>query len=89
MQPVGIPLPDDMLEQLDEKKRDWDRREASAVSRSEVAREALAIGIAALDELDKQNRHLSTRERRAITRQGIIDHFEAEAEAEADMADDE
>jgi len=58
---------------LDEAKRELDRTQRDSVSRSQVGREALAVGLVALDELNSERelRHLDTRERRSLARRGM------------------
>lgn len=76
MQGVGISLPDETVEELDEMTAEWDDRESRTIKRSEVAREALAVGLVALEELDDENPAMTTRQRKAIVRQSVLDHFE-------------
>jgi len=77
---VGLSLPAHQVEQLDELAAEWDEREAGRVSRSEVAREALALGLDALELVDDDPslRRLSTRDRRALVRQAILDELREE-----------
>jgi len=76
---VGLHLPDDLIADLDDLAAEWDSREATPISRSTVAREALAVGLVALEVMDDEGlESLSTRERRAIIRQAVLDHFRAE-----------
>jgi len=79
MRKVGFAIPQDTLDELDDVKRRWDRHEARTISRSEIAREALAVGVDALEMLDDEySRGLTTHARRATVRQALIDHFERE-----------
>lgn len=75
MIPIGFSIPANLRDRLDEMKREWDEREARSVSRSDVAREALAVGTIALDELEDHDDNLDTRAREAVVRQAIQDHF--------------
>lgn len=77
---VGFSLDPETLDALDDLKREWDSREARHVSRSEVAREALALGVLALEAIDKEYDRLSwsTRDRQAIVREGLQQYFEAD-----------
>jgi len=90
MRKVGFALPQDILDDLDEIKRRWDRHEARTISRSEVAREALAVGVVALDQLDDEySRGLTSHARKATVRQALLNHFAAEREAAGDSPTDE
>lgn len=77
---VGFTLPSQQVEDLDEVKRRWDEWEARNISRSEAAREALAIGIAALDvmddELGPESARMATQERRAAARQALLNLYD-------------
>lgn len=80
MQPVGFSIPQDLLDDLDDTTAKWDDREAGTVHRSDVAREALTLGLVALEQLDTpEYRRLHTNERQAIVRQAILD-WKREAE---------
>lgn len=73
---VGFSLPSELVDSLDDKKRDWDEQEVGSISRSEVARESLAVGLAALDAMDDHLDHpLTTRDRRMLVRQAVIDQL--------------
>jgi len=75
---VGLNLDDGLLEDLDELKREWDARETRTVSRSDVANEAVNIGLAVLEQLDERQPNLTSRQRRMIARQAILDHLRDE-----------
>jgi len=81
MQPTGFSVPEELVERLDKIKRDWDEREVSSVSRSDVGRETLVLGATALEVLDEYDRNMDTRAREAIVRQAIHDHFDEESES--------
>jgi hypothetical protein len=72
---VGLSLTPSQVQRLDDIKANWDDREVQSVSRSAVAREALELGIAALDIIDEEPalRRLHSRERRSYVRQCILD----------------
>lgn len=74
---VGMSLPDAQVQRLDDLAANWDEREVGTVSRSQVAREALALGLEAMDLIDDRPelRRLSTRDRRAVVRQAILDEL--------------
>lgn len=74
----GVSEPD--FETLEELKREWDAAESGSVSRADVAREALALGLVALemDEFKPAGGQYATQERKAILRQALRDHFAAE-----------
>lgn len=76
MRKVGFSIPQDELDEMDDIKRRWDRLESRTISRSEVAREALNIGVEALEMIDEEfDRGLTTHDRRALVRQALLDHF--------------
>jgi len=68
---------EETADELDEMKREWDRAEAGTVSRSDVAREALEVGLEALqhEAFKPAGGQFATQERRAVVRQALIDHF--------------
>lgn len=79
MTTVGFNVPEELVDELDVIKRQWDAAEAHTVSRSEVAREALSVGLEALQLLDEEyDRPFTTRDRRAIVREGLKAYFEAD-----------
>ena len=70
---VGIVMPRRLREQLDELKRRREQEQLETVSRSEVAREALWIGLAAMERIDEEPalRSMHVRDRRALVRQAL------------------
>lgn len=79
MATVGFAVPQDIIDDLDDIKVRWDRREAGSVSRSAVAREALVLGVACLDLLDEHNaRNVSTQQQKSLVRQALLEYFEPE-----------
>ena len=70
---VGIVMPRRLREQLDELKRQREQDRLESVSRSEVAREALWIGLAAMERIDEEPalRSMHVRDRRALVRQAL------------------
>lgn len=69
----GIVASRRLRDELDETKRRRERQRYESVSRSAVAREALWIGLAVIDELDSEPalRSLHTQESRALARQAV------------------
>jgi len=74
---AGIVWSQTLLDRVDDRKRTLDQRAVETVSRSQVVREATAVGLAALEEVDShpQLRHLDRREREALVRQAVQDHL--------------
>lgn len=75
---VGFTLTDDLIEELDEHRARRNEMRTENVSRSAIAREALHLGLAVLDQLgdDARFTRLHTREKRAVVRQAILDSEE-------------
>ena len=69
----GIVAPRRLRDELDETKRRREEQRLESVSRSEVAREAMLIGLAAMDLLDEEPalRGMHPRERRSLVRQAL------------------
>jgi len=74
---VGLSLEPSQVNQLDDIVSRWDDREVQSISRSAVAREALALGLAALEVMDDRPeiRRLHQRDRSALVRQAILDEL--------------
>ena len=70
---VGIVMPRRLRDDLDELKRRREQEQLETVSRSEVAREALWIGLAAMERIDEEPalRSMHVRDRRALVRQAL------------------
>jgi hypothetical protein len=62
-----------LRDELDATKRRREEQRLESVSRSEVCREALLVGLAAMEELDDEPalRAMHPRERRALVRQAL------------------
>jgi len=69
----GIVAPRRLRDELDATKRRREEQRLESVSRSEVAREALLVGLAAMDLLDEEPalRGMHPRERRSLVRQAL------------------
>jgi len=69
----GIVTSRRLRDELDETKRRREERRVESVSRSEVAREAMLIGLAAMDLIDEEPalRGMHPRDRRALVRQAL------------------
>ena len=69
----GIVAPRRLRDELDETKRRREEQRLESVSRSEVAREALWIGLAAMERIDEEPalRSMHVRDRRALVRQAL------------------
>lgn len=80
MRSFGVTTDEDLVDELDDLKREWDRHEAGTIHRTDVAREALAIGVEVLqhDEFKPAGGQYASQERRAIVRQALMDHFDDE-----------
>jgi len=72
---VGLSLTPGQVERLNDLRDEWDEREVSSVSRSAVAREALQLGLAALEICDEEPalRRMHSRERASWVRQCLLD----------------
>lgn len=80
---VGFTLDPKLLDELDAYVAQRNEDSIESVSRSQVAREALPLGLEVLDLMD-ENPHfqrLHTREKRSIVRQAILDMDEWTFEA--------
>jgi hypothetical protein len=62
-----------LRDELDEMKRRREERRVESVSRSEVAREAMLVGLAAMELIDEEPalRGMHPRDRRALVRQAL------------------
>jgi hypothetical protein len=69
----GIVAPRRLRDELDEMKRRREEQRLESVSRSEVAREALLVGLAAMELIDDEPalRAMHPRERRSLVRQAL------------------
>jgi hypothetical protein len=69
----GIVAPRRLRDELDEMKRRREEQRLESVSRSKVCREALLVGLAAMDLLDDEPalRGMHPRERRSLVRQAL------------------
>lgn len=78
-QSFGVTFPDWLVDEVESLQEDWDEQESRSVSRSEVVREATALGVIALEQFEGQRMaHAPTREQRSMVRQAMIDFFEAD-----------
>jgi len=76
---AGLSLDKRTWDRLDQLAEEWDDNRAAVVGRSEVARDALPLGLTAIELLDSYaRRELSRREREGRLRQAIHD-FESDA----------
>jgi len=76
---AGLSLSERTWNRLDEMADRWDDRESGVVGRSQVAREAIPVGLDAIKLTDSySSRPLTRRERQGRVRQAIHD-FEADA----------
>lgn len=76
-QSFGVTFPDWLVDEIEERQERRDDNEAGSVSRSEVIREATALGLVALDELDGTRlKYASTREQRTMVRQAMLDFLD-------------
>lgn len=84
---AGLSLSDRTWARLDEVADRWDDDESGVVGRSQVAREALPIGLDCIELTDSYSgRPLTRRERQGRIRQAIHD-FEASEAADRDAED--
>jgi len=69
----GIVAPRRLRDELDATKRRREEQRLESVSRSEVAREALLVGLAAMELIDDEPalRTMHPRERRSLVRQAL------------------
>jgi hypothetical protein len=69
----GIVAPRRLRDELDATKRRREEQRLESVSRSAVAREAMLVGLAAMDLLDDEPalRGMHPRERRSLVRQAL------------------
>jgi hypothetical protein len=69
----GIVAPRRLRDELDDMKRRREEQRLESVSRSAVAREALLVGLAAMEVLDDEPalRGMHPRERRSLVRQAL------------------
>jgi len=78
--PMTANVEAELVEQLDERKRERDARDAHTVSRSDVANEVILLGLTAAEILDEEAPEMHVRERRSVVRQAMLDLFrESEA----------
>lgn len=77
---VGLSLTSGQVQRLDDIKADWDDREVTSVSRSEVARDALELGLAVLETTDDKPafRRLHMREQRGVVVQALESEFRSD-----------
>ena len=82
---TGVSLEERTVDQLDELADEWNERRSNKVTRSEMARETLPLGIAALQLIDSyQSRRMDRRERTALLRQALHD-FDFGDRSESDI----
>lgn len=72
---VGFTLTEDIIKELDEHVDRKNEVAVEHVSRSAVAREALLLGLEALDKLDDDPRfrRLHPKEKRSVVRQALLE----------------
>jgi len=76
---AGLSLSERTWDRLDEMADRWDGRESGVVGRSQVAREAIPVGLDAIKLTDSySSRPLTRRERQGRVRQALHD-FESDA----------
>jgi len=75
---TGIVFDQPLLDRLDSRKQDLDRRSVESVSRSQVVRSCADLGVAANELIDEhpELRHLPTEDRRGLVRQALVDFLE-------------
>jgi len=73
---VGLSLDERIIERMDDRADTLDERVARRVTRSEIAREVIPIGLDAVDVLDQRRDagRLSLNEERAMVRQALHSH---------------
>lgn len=87
METVSIWAPSELAEDLDEIAERWDRHSDTKVKRSVPGREALILGVAMLDMME---RNLGTRkvatmdinQKKGAARQGIVEYFKVDEDTE-------
>jgi len=73
---VGVNLPEGLVDDLDDLKRARDAESLDSVSRSQVAREALDVGLVALQLIDEEyDQDFRARGRREIIREALQQFF--------------
>jgi predicted transcriptional regulator len=75
---VGVYLDDDVIEQLDEIKRERDRLGREHASRSAVARDAISLGLVALDVFGDADPRAPPATQRTATRQALERHYDVD-----------
>jgi len=84
---AGLSLSQRTWDRLDEMAERWDDQESGVVGRSQVAREALPVGLDCIELTDSySSRPLTRRERQGLIRQAIHD-FEASEAADRGAED--
>ena len=74
---TGVNLPRRTVDRMDERKRHWDRLEARNISRSDVAREVIPLGLTALELIEEEyGRGLTTKDRESLLRQALHEYIE-------------
>jgi hypothetical protein len=75
---TGIVFDRELLDRLDARKQELDRRSVESVSRSEVVRESADLGLVATELIDDhpELRHLPTEDRRGLVRQAVQDFLD-------------
>jgi len=70
---TGIVFDRELLDRLDARKQELDRRSVESVSRSEVVRKSADLGLVATELIDDhpELRHLPTEDRRGLVRQAV------------------
>lgn len=76
----GLNISTDSVDRMDEFMRKWDRLEDRRITRSDVAREVIPLGLevweALLREYGTEAYRIPTRERNAMVRQAMVDFFD-------------
>lgn len=75
---VGVYLDDDVIEQLDAIKRERDRLGREHASRSAVARDAIALGLVALEFFDDADPRAPPATKRTATKQALEQHYDVD-----------
>ena len=75
---TGIVFDQPLLDRLDSRKHDLDRRSVESVSRSQVVRECSDLGLVATELIDEhpELRHLPVEDRRGLVRQAVSDFLD-------------
>jgi len=85
---AGLSLSQRTWDRLDELTERWDDRESGVVKRSQVAREALPVGLDCIELTDSySSRPLTRREREGRVRQAIHEYEAGETDAEDILVD--